>query len=164
MTEPIGTTVERLCGQPLQKAGSRPGSSSNGSRAGADYDMVVILRGPGQAIRVREKQRFLGIWINADSTSFRSVPSFFAMASSAPIGEIVDSRTAAIYEFGLQHLQLSPTGSIDPDEYVRFTRGLVDLRQRSGLFQQNEAGVTVSGNVLYSARIDLPSCFARAGL
>jgi uncharacterized protein (TIGR02186 family) len=129
----------------------------DGSRAGADYDMVVILRGPGQAIRVREKQRFLGIWINADSTSFRSVPSFFALASSAPIGEIVDSRTAAIYEFGLQHLQLSPTGSIDPDEYVRFTRGLVDLRQRSGLFQQNEAGVTVSGNVLYSARIDLPS-------
>jgi uncharacterized protein (TIGR02186 family) len=129
----------------------------DGSRAGADYDMVVILRGPGQAIRVREKQRFLGIWINADSTSFRSVPSFFAMASSAPIDRIVDSRTAAIYEFGLQHLQLSPTGSIDPDEYVRFTRGLVDLRQRSGLFQQNEAGVTVSGNVLYSARIDLPS-------
>lgn len=129
----------------------------DGNRAGADYDMVVILRGPGQAIRVREKQRFLGIWVNADSTSFRSVPSFFAMASSAPIDQIVDSRTAAIYEFGLQHLQLSPTGSIDPQEYKRFTRGLVDLRQRGGLFQQDEAGVSISGNVLYSARIDLPS-------
>lgn len=129
----------------------------DGSRATSDYDMVVILRGPGEAIRVREKKRFLGIWINADSTSFRSVPSFFALASSAPIDQIVDARTAAIYEFGLQHLQLSPTGSIDPDEYVRFTRGLVDLRMRNGLFQQDEAGVTVSENVLYSARIDLPS-------
>jgi uncharacterized protein (TIGR02186 family) len=128
-----------------------------GRRASNDYDIVVILRGPGEAISVREKQRFLGIWINAEATSFRSVPSFFALASSAPIGQIVDERTAAIYEFGLQHLQLSPTGAIDPPQYARFTQGLVDLRRRDGLFQQDEAGVTMSEGVLYQARIALPS-------
>lgn len=129
----------------------------DGRRASDDYDIVVILRGPSQAISVREKQRFLGIWINAEANSFRSVPSFFAIASSAPVAQIVDERTAAIYEFGLQYLQLSPTGAIDPPQYARFTQGLVDLRQRSGLFQQNEAGVTMSEGVLYQARIALPS-------
>jgi uncharacterized protein (TIGR02186 family) len=129
----------------------------DGRRATDDYDIVVILRGPGEAISVREKQRFLGIWINAEATSFRSVPSFFALASSAPVGEIVDDRTAAIYEFGLQYLQLSPTGAIDPPQYARFTQGLVDLRRRAELFQQDEAGVTMSEGVLYQARIDLPS-------
>jgi len=129
----------------------------DGRRASDDYDIVVILRGPGQPIRIREKQRFLGIWINAEATSFRSVPSFFALASSAPIAQIVDQRTAAIYEFGLQYLQLSPTGAIDPPQYVRFTQGLVDMRRSSGLFQQNEAGVTMNEGVLYQARISLPS-------
>ena len=129
----------------------------DGRRAGGDYDIVVILRGPSEAIRIREKQRFAGIWINAEATAFRSVPSFFALASSAPIDEIVDPRTAAIYEFGLDQLQLSPTGSIDQGQYDRFTAGLVDLRRRSGLFQQDEGGVTISEGVLYQARIGLPS-------
>jgi uncharacterized protein (TIGR02186 family) len=129
----------------------------DGRRAGSDYDIVVILRGPSEAIRIREKSRFLGIWINADSSSFRSVPSFFALASSAPVADIVDSRTAAIYEFGLDQLQLSPTGQIDQEQYDRFTDGLVDLRRRSGLFQQDEAGVGITEDVLYQARIALPS-------
>lgn len=129
----------------------------DGRRAGSDYDIVVILRGPSEAIRVREKSRFLGMWINADSSSFRSVPSFFALASSAPVSQIVDERTAAIYEFGLDQLQLSPTGQIDQEQYDRFTQGLVDLRRRSGLFQQNEAGVGITEDVLYQARIALPS-------
>jgi uncharacterized protein (TIGR02186 family) len=129
----------------------------DGRRAVGDYDIVVILRGPSEAIRIREKQRLAGIWVNADATSFRSVPSFFALASSAPVADIVDPRTAAIYEFGLDQLQLSPTGTIDQEQYDRFTAGLVDLRRRSGLFQQAEDGVTISEGVLYQARIGLPS-------
>ena len=118
---------------------------------------VISAKGEAEAIRVREKSRFLGMWINADSSSFRSVPSFFALASSAPVADIVDERTAAIYEFGLDQLQLSPTGQIDQQQYDRFTHGLVDLRRRSGLFQQNEAGVGITEDVLYQARIALPS-------
>ncbi len=129
----------------------------DGRRARSDYDIVVILRGPSEAIRIREKQRFAGIWVNADTLDFRSVPSFFSLASSNPIDQIVDERTAAIYEFGLNYLQLSPTGSIDPVEYVRFKEGLVDLRGRLGLFQQADTGVSISEDVLYQARIQLPS-------
>ncbi len=129
----------------------------DGRRARADYDIVVILRGPSQALRLREKQRIAGIWINADNSAFRSVPSFFSLASSNPIHEIVDARTAAIYEFGLEYMQLSPSGSIDPEAHARFTDGLVDLRSREGLFQQDEAGVTISEDVLYQAHIDLPA-------
>jgi uncharacterized protein (TIGR02186 family) len=129
----------------------------DGRRAADDYEIVVILRGPGQAIQVREKQRFAGIWINAEASSFRSVPSFFALASSAPVADIVDERTASIYEFGLDQLQLSPTGSIDQEQYDRFTAGLVDLRRRQGLFQQNEQGVGITEDVLFQARIALPS-------
>jgi uncharacterized protein (TIGR02186 family) len=129
----------------------------DGRRAGRDYDIVVVLKGPTEAIRVREKEKILGIWVNADSTAFRSAPSFFAVASSRPIGDIVDERTAAIYELGLGYLQLSPSGSIDPEEQQRFTAGLVDLRSRSGLYREEPGGVTISEQVLYQARISLPS-------
>jgi uncharacterized protein (TIGR02186 family) len=128
-----------------------------GRRSREPYDIVVVLKGPTEPILVREKAKKLGVWVNAQSTAFRSAPAFFSVASSRPIAEIVDDRTAAIYELGLGFLQLSPTGAIDPVEQTRFTKGLVDLRQREGLYRENGTGVTISGGVLYQARIAVPS-------
>jgi uncharacterized protein (TIGR02186 family) len=128
-----------------------------GTRAAKDYDIVVVLKGPTQSIVLREKQKVAGIWINAASTELRSAPSYYAIASTRPLSEIVDDKTAAIYELGLKWLQLSPTGAIDPEEQTRFAAGLVDLNRRLGLYREEEGGVTVSEQVLYQARIGLPS-------
>lgn len=128
-----------------------------GARAAQDYDIVVVLKGPTQSIVLREKQKVAGIWINAASTEFRSAPSYYAIASTRPIADIVDDKTAAIYELGLQWLQLSPIGAIDPEEQARFAAGLVDLNRRNGLYREQEGGVAVSEQVLYQARIGLPS-------
>lgn len=128
-----------------------------GTRAGRDYDIVVVLRGPNRSIIVREKAKVAGVWINADSTEFRSAPSYFAVATSGPLDRIVGDKTAAIYELGLKWMQLSPGGTIDPAEQQRFAAGLVDLNTRGGLYKQDEGGVTVKEQVLYQARISLPS-------
>jgi len=120
-------------------------------------DIVVVLRGPVQPILVREKQKIAGIWMNADLDRFRSAPSFYAVASSRPITELVDNRTAAIYEMGLHNLQLSPGGGALPEKERRFEAGLLDLRKRHGLYAENPQGVEISGGVLYRATITIPS-------
>ena len=129
----------------------------DGTRAGQDYDIVVVLKGPTRSIVLREKSRIAGIWVNADSAEFRSAPTFFAVASSKPIARIVDDKTAAIYELGLSWLQLSPIGSYNPKEQARMSAGLVDLMSREGLYTQDQRGVSISEQVLYQARISLPS-------
>ncbi|MFA6219284.1 MAG: TIGR02186 family protein [Erythrobacter sp.] len=128
-----------------------------GRAAGSEYDIVVVLKGPSEPVRLREKERFAGVWVNAASTDFRSVPSFFAVASSRPVSKIVDEKTAAIYEFGTDYIQLSPSGMIDPAEQARFASGLVDLKTRQQLYKQEFGGVQISEQVLYQARISLPS-------
>ena len=128
-----------------------------GAGSRTQYDIVVVLKGPAEPIRLREKERIAGIWMNAGSTDFRSAPSFFAVASSRPIEEIVDPLTAAIYELGTEFIQLSPTGQIEPEEQARFVSGLVDVRQRAGLYNEDPDGVRISEGVLYQARIALPS-------
>ncbi len=122
-----------------------------------EYDIVVVLKGPAEPIRIREKERIAGIWANAGSSDFRSAPAFFAVVSSRPIADIVDERTAAIYELGTDFIQLSPSGEIEPEEQARFKQGLVDLRRKQGLYQENPGGVSISEKVLYQARINLPS-------
>lgn len=128
-----------------------------GSQQGNPYDIIVVLRGPSQQIRLREKQQVGGIWMNADALDFRSAPSYFAVASNRPIDQIVDDRTAAIFEFGTDFIQLSPSGAIDPEEQARFRDGLVDLKRRQGLYKQDFRGVELREGVLYQARIALPS-------
>lgn len=123
----------------------------------AQYDVVVVLKGPSEPILLREKERIFGIWVNSEESAYRSVPSFYAMASSRPVLDIVDERTAAIYELGLDYLQLSPSGSIDPAEQQRFSEGLVDLRRRQGLYAQYDNGVEITQGVLYRADIPIPS-------
>ncbi len=120
-------------------------------------DIVVVLRGPVQPILMREKQKIAGIWMNADSNRFRSAPSYYAVASSRPISDLVDERTAAIYEMGLQNLQLSPGGGALPDKERRFEAGLLDLRRREGLYSEKPRGVEITDRVLYRATITIPS-------
>lgn len=122
-----------------------------------EASVVVVLRGPVQPILLREKKRIAGIWMNAESSRFRSAPSFYAVASPRPILDLVDERTASIYELGLHNLQLSPGGGALPEKERRFEAGLLDLRTRAGLYSENPHGLEISDGVLYRAAITIPS-------
>ncbi len=129
-----------------------------GGRVPTDrVDIAVVVKGPMQPILVREKQKVAGIWMNVEGERFRSAPSFYAVASSRPLPELVDERTAAIYELGLQNLQLSPGAGATPEERQRFEAGLIDLQQRQQLYLENPNGVEITGGVLYRARINIPA-------
>ena len=120
-------------------------------------DIAVVVKGPVEPITLREKQKVAGIWVNAESARFRSAPAFYAVASSRPLDRIVDERTAAIYELGINNLQLSPAVAATPDVANRFDRGLVDLRQRTALYAEQPGAVLITDGVLYRARIRIPA-------
>jgi uncharacterized protein (TIGR02186 family) len=120
-------------------------------------DIVVVVKGPTQSVLVREKEKVAGIWVNAERTRYRSAPSFYAIASSRPIRTLVDERTRAIYELGVDSLQLSPSSGAAPEVQARFDKGLVDLRTRGGLYYEAPGAVEITDGVLYRARLNIPA-------
>ncbi len=126
-------------------------------RGEAPTDIVVVVKGPTQPVLVREKQKVAGIWVNAEHQRYSSVPSFYALASSRPIGRIVDERTSAIYELGLDSLQLSPGSSAISAVEHRFQQGLVALKRRTGLYVEAPHAVEITDGVLYRARLTIPA-------
>jgi uncharacterized protein (TIGR02186 family) len=120
-------------------------------------DIAVVVKGPVQPLVVREKQKVAGIWMNVEAARFRSAPSFYAVASSAPLSSLIDERTAAIYELGLQNLSLSPGGGKAPEVQRRFEAGLIDLMQRRQLYFEDPRGVQITDHVLYRGRITIPA-------
>ena len=71
-------------------------------------DVVVAVRGPSQEMTVRRKNRVAGIWVNTQEVTFVNVPSFYAVAASRPIEEILLPATAAFYRLGVTNLKLEP--------------------------------------------------------
>lgn len=120
-------------------------------------DIVVVIKGPTQPIRLREKRRVAGIWVNADSVQFGSVPGYYAVASSRPIRDMLDERTSAIYEIGLDSLSLSPAAFDDSNQLRRFADGLVDLKRRQTLYAESAGSVEISRGSLYRARLLIPA-------
>jgi uncharacterized protein (TIGR02186 family) len=129
-----------------------------GGRAPTErVDVAVVVKGPVQPFVVREKQKVAGLWMNVESARFRSAPGFYAVAASRPIRELVQERTAAIYELGLQNLSLSPGGGKSPEVQRRFEAGLIDLMQRHQLYIEDPDGVVITDQVLYRGRIKIPA-------
>ncbi len=128
-----------------------------GRRPDERADIVVVIKGPTNRIRVRQKQRLVGVWVNADSQRFGSVPGYYAVASSRPIRDILDERTAAIYELGLANLSLSPSGFEEAGQLRQFQAGLVDLMRRQLLFAEDGDSVEITDGVLYRTRIAIPA-------
>ena len=126
-------------------------------RGASPTDVVIVVKGPTQSIVIREKEKVAGIWVNAGKLRYRSAPSFYAVASSRPLNALVDARTRAIYELGLDSLQLSPASAAPAPVQDRFTRGLVEQRTRARLFYEAPGAVEITDGVLYRARVAIPA-------
>lgn len=119
--------------------------------------IAIVLRGPTMPLTVRRKERVAGIWMNTEALRFETAPGFYAVATTRPVGDLLDERNASIYEIGLRHLQLSPATAADRETTRQFQDGLVGLRASRGLFVEQPYGVSVTDSVLYRARIPIPA-------
>lgn len=120
-------------------------------------DVVVVVRGPNQPARVMRKRRLLGLWINSDPVVFSQAPSFFAVLSSRPLREIAAPQ--AIWSLELDPAasarlaSATPEGA-DPSEY---RAALVRLRTAQGLYQTDNAGLTLVEGGMFRATVRLPA-------
>ena len=129
----------------------------DGVPPGPPPDVVVAIKGPSEAFLVREKAKVAGIWVNHQSQRFRSVPGFYAVASTRPLDKVVSPRTAAIYELGIDNLLLSPASGGAAADQQRFEAGLIDLRRRASLYAEHVGAVSVRDGVLYRATVPIPA-------
>src|SRR5205085_7442527 len=73
-------------------------------------DIVAVVRGPEREATIWRKAKVAGIWVNAEAVTFANVPSFYAVAASRPLDEVVLPGTAALYRIGAANLKLQPKG------------------------------------------------------
>lgn len=126
-----------------------------GARSGG-YDVAVTIRGPRQALTVREKEALGPVWVNRGQQKFAAVPSFLAVLSSRPLADIADAATRRRLRLGLGAIVAAPDLTLaapTPDD--PFREALLRLRRRERLFTEAEAGVRFLSPTVFRATAPL---------
>lgn len=119
-----------------------------------ERDLVIVVRGAEVEATVRKRERMAGVWLNADEAVFSRVPSFYYLASTAPLERIAAPAVLERNNLGLDNLPL--VGPKRPD-VGDFEKALIRNKIADALFVQDIGGVTMNGPALFQARIRLPA-------
>jgi uncharacterized protein (TIGR02186 family) len=120
-------------------------------------DVVVTIKGPPRNVRVRHKERRLGIWMNTDSLSVRQAPSFYAVATTRPLDEILSETERLRWQIGMDQAVRKVAGHDTIEDTTVYTDALVRLKERAGSYQQLEDEVVLAEDTLFQTRIQMPA-------
>ncbi len=120
-------------------------------------DVVVVVKGPPQAVKVRRKARVAGIWVNRDEVLFENVPAYYAVASSEPLPWIASEPLRARHQIGTDRLAMRALADLPVLEEREYRDALVRAKERAGVFAAENARVQFLGNRLFRTRISFPS-------
>ena len=135
-------------------------------------DVVVLVRGPEQPVRLARKQRVAGLWLNSRPVVFRGAPGFYRAASNRPLEDIATFGTLRRLGAGVDHLDINApeeqrietrygvrdvvVSRLGPD-YYDWRRAVVRLKEDAGLYHEDGRGVSFVDRGLFRAEIALPT-------
>jgi uncharacterized protein (TIGR02186 family) len=124
------------------------------------YDIVIVIAGTPTRLVARKKNRVGGIWLNTDSMSFLSVPSYYAIVSTRPLDEIASSEVLKASSIGFDHVPMviaEDEARRPPAEIKEFREAVVRLKRREKLYSLGEYNVAFIGRSLFRASVDVPA-------
>ncbi|HBG98059.1 MAG TPA: hypothetical protein DDY29_04805 [Rhodobacteraceae bacterium] len=120
-------------------------------------DVIVTLAGPSERVVVRRKARKYGIWVNDQAVEVDAAPSFYAVATTRLIGDILpdtqDLRHRITTERMIRAVGL-PDDILDRDAFIE---ALVRLREAEGLYGTFPGAVTLREATLFRTDIAMPA-------
>ncbi|MGI9438310.1 MAG: TIGR02186 family protein [Parvibaculales bacterium] len=120
--------------------------------------VVVVLRGPGENVILRKKQKRFGIWANQRAYSMGPLPGFLATVSSAPLAKLAPPEERRQLSIGAEQLTANLlSGRADENEQSAALAAYVRLKRNDALFSENPSAVEIIDERLFRAEINLPA-------
>lgn len=120
-------------------------------------DVVITVQGPSSPVTVQRKGRVLGIWVNRDQVTVDLAPSFYAVATTGPLDQVLSATEDLRNHISIPRAIRSvgaPSGIADAQT---FTDALIRLREAAGLYGMAEGSVDLTEDTLFRTRVALPA-------
>ncbi len=119
-----------------------------------DLAVIIVVEGPSDPITVRRKEKRYGIWINTQSVTVEAAPSFYAVATSAPMEQALAREEDLKYHITIpQEIRLAA----GEEDLAEFAEAVIRIRKDKGLYNINEGGVRLNQDTLFDTSVSLPS-------
>ena len=120
-------------------------------------DVVAIVRGPERDVTVWRKDKIAGIWANTESVTFANIPSFYAVAATRPLNDMLSPTAAALYKIGTDNIKFEATSPTEPERTKVFADALIEVRKRTGVFSPSHQKIAFLGDRLFRATFFFPA-------
>ena len=120
--------------------------------------VVITVAGPSRPVVVRRKSKWLGlIWVNRASVEVDSAPSFYAVATSGPMRDVLSETEDLRQKISIDHAIRSVGAPSDIEHSETFTEAVIRIRENAGLYQLLEGQVALDQQTLFRTAIEMPS-------
>lgn len=122
-----------------------------------ELGIIVTVEGPEQNLTVRRKDRHALIWINDAAVEIGSVPSFYAVATSGPLPQILSVTSDLQHRITVPRAIRAVGAPMQSDPPLASTEALIRVRERQNLFQTDIGAVRVRQGTLFDTSVTLPA-------
>lgn len=120
--------------------------------------VVITVAGPSSPVVVRRKAKWNGIiWVNTDTVEVDAAPSFYAVATSAPMRDSISETENQRYKVTIDHAIRSVGAPMDIADSQSFTDAVIRIRKNENLYQTLEEQVAFDEQTLFRTAIDMPA-------
>lgn len=121
----------------------------------APLEVIVTVSGPLAPATVRRKERRAGIWVNTEAFEVDEAPSFYAIATTAPLETVLtateDLRHAVSISRAIRAVGNRVSGAGD------YLAALMRIREAEGLYRLEEGAVDLEEETLFRTSLALPA-------
>jgi uncharacterized protein (TIGR02186 family) len=119
-------------------------------------DVIVVVRGPRKNFILRKKEEIAGLWVNSDRMKFYSVPDFYALASSRPLTEIMQSGVFRQLGIGQDTLLTMPPDPKSRSNFDEFEEAFLRYQHERRLYNTQAEKINFMGETLFKTTIEFP--------
>lgn len=120
-------------------------------------DVIIVISGPIRTEIVRRKTRIAGIWINADSRSFETVPAYYHVASTRPLSKVAPETLLKKFQIGTERIAFGFAPGQSRKDQQAFRDALIRNKKQQGLYSGLLNRVGVSDGRLFRATFTFPA-------
>ena len=120
-------------------------------------DVIVAIAGPSESLTVRRKEKRYGIWINTEAAEVDSAPSFYAVATTRPLKDVLSNVEDLRHSISIPQAIRSVGTSSTVSDPQSFTDAVIRIRRANDSYQMLEGAVALDQQTLFRTSITLPS-------
>ena len=124
---------------------------------GPRLEVVITIEGPSERQVIRRKEKVAGIWINRGAVTISAAPTFYVVATTAPMAEVLSATDDLRYHISIRQAIRAIGTSAESDNAPDYIAALERIRRADDEYRIAEGSVQLLEETLFRADVVLPS-------